>query len=433
MEQRAAFLRRYQAALQQHAETLAETIAWEVGKPLWEAKTEVAAMSSKVELVLGPGAAYSADTRVDELPGEIRYRPLGVVAVVGPFNFPGHLPNGHILPALLCGNCVVMKPSDKAPLTAQLIAHCFSQAGLPAGVFNVVQGASESGAHLTCHPEVDGVLFTGSARAGRAVVQQSLDRLDRLVALELGGKNAAVALSDCDIEQTARQVAFSAFVTAGQRCTATSRLVVCKPIAEALTTRIVELTRRLVVGHPCKDAPFMGPVIDDTSAQRHKQATDQAVAAGFVPLLPQQRVEPAPAEGAYVRPSIHRWDGIGPRDVPGYSDEELFAPDLAIYVVEDEEAALEQVNRSRYGLSASVFCSTRSQFERAAATLRVGVLHWNRAGAGASGRLPFSGIKGSGNHRPAGILTALTCAYPQAILLEQTPAVAGTWPGFPSS
>lgn len=424
-------LRRYQGALRSRATLLAHTIAWEVGKPHWEARTEVAAMIGKVDLSLGPGAEYTRNTQLRDLPGEIRYRPLGVVAVIGPFNFPGHLPNGHVVPALLTGNCVVMKPSDKAPLTAQVMAQCFVDAGLPDGVFNVVQGGADSGAALACHPDVAGVLFTGSARAGRAVVAQSLDRLDRLVALELGGKNAAVALDDCDVERTARQVAFSAFVTAGQRCTATSRLVVTAAVAERLCERIVDLARNLNVGHPCDEKTFLGPVIDEESAQRLEQAVESAAAAGFTPLLPLRRMPRPPADGAYLTPSVHRQQGPLAADVLGYTDAELFGPDLAVYVVKNEEQAYDVVNRSRYGLSASVFCADRKAFERAASALRVGVIHFNRAGAGASGRLPFSGIKASGNHRPAGILTGLTCTYPQAVLLEQPHADPGQWPGFP--
>lgn len=432
-QERQRALRRYQQALRDRATLLAETIAWEVGKPLWEAHTEVTAMIGKVDLSLGPGAAYTTDQHIPELPGEIRYRPLGVVAVIGPFNFPGHLPNGHVVPALLTGNCVVMKPSDKAPLTAQLMAQCFADAGLPAGVFNVVQGGAEHGADLAGHPDVTGVLFTGSARAGRAVVAQSLDRLDRLIALELGGKNAAIALDDCDIERTARQVAFSAFVTAGQRCTATSRLIATDAIAAPLCARITQLARELRVGHPFEEQIFLGPMIDEASAQRLERATQAAVAAGFTPMQPLQRQPFPPAAGAYMQPSVHccQWDFEG-GDVPTYTDEELFGPDLAVYVARNEEHAYELVNRSRYGLSASVFCARRDAFERASAALRVGVLHWNRAGAGASGRLPFSGIKASGNHRPAGILTGLTCTYPQAILLEQPGAGLGDWPGFPA-
>jgi succinylglutamic semialdehyde dehydrogenase len=424
-------LRRYQERVRAHRDEIALAIALEVGKPLWEARTEVDAMISKVDVSLGEGARYTAPQHVDDLPGEIRYRPLGVVAVIGPFNFPGHLPNGQIVPALLLGNTVVHKPSEKTPSTATWIARCLQQAGLPAGVFNLVQGAAESGRRLSVHSDVDGVLFTGSAVVGQRIVQDNAAHPERLVALELGGKNAAIVLDDCDLERTARAIAFAAFATAGQRCTSTSRLFATPGIAAALTERPAQIARAIRVGHPLDGDVFMGPMISRASRDALLAAQSRARAAGFEAVAPGGALAVPGHDGHYVQPAIHR----APRsdlEVEGYSDEELFGPDLAVYPADDMEAAVAAANRSRFGLAASVFTRSRPAFERAADGLRVGVVHWNRSSAGASGRLPFGGVKQSGNHRPAGILAATACAYPQGILLapadERGPLP--TWPGM---
>lgn len=429
IEARAQLLRSYQARLRTHAAAISELIAREVGKPLWEAKTEVDAMISKVDVMLGPGRVVT-DTRVlSDLPGEVRHLPLGVIAVIGPFNFPGHLPNGQIVPALLLGNCVVHKPSEKTPGVATWMARCFHEAGFPAGAFNVVQGPGEFGAELSTHAEVDGLMFTGSAAVGRRIVASQGGHFERLVALELGGKNASLVLDDCDLERTARTLAFAAYVTAGQRCTATSRLIVTSGIAEALIARLTEIARGLRVGHPLDAGVFMGPMISSAARERLIAAQEAARRSGFRALLPGGHVRVAGREGHYVQPALHVAEHAS-TEAPGYSDDELFGPDLAVYVVRDLEQGLSLANATWSGLTAAVFTGNRDAFEQAADVLRVGVLQWNRATAGASARLPFGGVAASGNHRPAGILAGAACSYPMALQLPAAQAEPlPNWPG----
>jgi acyl-CoA reductase-like NAD-dependent aldehyde dehydrogenase len=275
------------------------------------------------------------------------------------------------------------------------------------------------------------VLFTGSVEVGRRIAIANAARPDRLLALELGGKNVSVALDDCDVERTARCVAFAAFVSAGQRCTATSRLFVTAGVAEPLIARIAELARGLRVGYVLDDGVFMGPVISEGARQALLNAQAHARDAGFEDVLAGGAYEVPGRDGFYMAPRIAR----APRAdqiVPGYSDRELFGPDLAVHVVRDEEEALELAARSQYGLAAGVFTASRDAFERAADRLRVGVLCWNRPTAGASGRLPFGGVGQSGNHRAAGILAGLTCTDPVGVLLtpgHQDPLPS--WPGLP--
>jgi len=429
IDQRAAALRRYQASLRAHGAELTDIIAREVGKPSWEAKTEVDAMIGKVDVMLAEGRAVTDDRVIADLPGEVRRRPLGVVAVIGPFNFPGHLPNGHIVPALLLGNCVVHKPSERTPSVATWMARCMHEAGLPPGVFNVVQGPGEFGAELATHPEVDGLMFTGSAAVGRRIVASQGAHFERLIALELGGKNASLVLDDCDLERTARALVFSAYVSAGQRCTATSRLIVTRGIAPRLIARLAEITRGLVVGHPLEGAVFMGPLISDQARERLLIAQGVAIDHGFRAVVAGGPYAVDKHQGYYVRPALH----VAPApDViaPGYSDQELFGPDLAVYVVKDLDHALALANDTWSGLTAAVFTASRAAFEQAAEELRVGVLQWNRASAGASARLPFGGIRASGNHWPAGLLAGAACSYPLSVQFPSVePEPLPSWPG----
>lgn len=429
-EKRRACLLAYQARVRAHTESIARTIAREVGKPLWDARNEVLSMANKVDLSLGEGARFTRNEVLANLPGEIRFRPHGVVAVVGPFNFPGHLPNGQIVPALLLGNSVVFKPSDKAPGTAVWIARCVHEAGFPPGVFNVVQGGAATADALVRHDDIDGILFTGSLAVGKKIVAANLDRPGRIVALELGGKNASIVLDDCHLERTVREIAYSAFATSGQRCTASSRVIATRGIADALSERLSKAAKNAVVGYPLDEGVFMGSLISETARTNFLNAGRLASQAGFETLVDGTAVDVAGHPGYYVRPAVRRAPTANAEAV-GYTDVELFGPDLAIHVVDDVHAAVALANRTRFGLTSAVFTQSRDQFEAVADELSVGVIHWNRSSAGASGRLPFGGIKDSGNHRPAGITAGAQCAYPLAVYLAPSDdAPLPSWPGL---
>ncbi len=428
--EREAALRRYQRAVREHAEDIALTIAREVGKARWEAEAEARALAAKVDAMIGPGSEWTRNRTVPQAPGEIRYRPHGLVAVIGPFNFPAHLPNGQIVPALLHGNCVLFKPSEKAPSVASLVARCFHEAGFPPGVFQLLQGGSESARALVAHEEVDAVLFTGSVPVGKAIAKACAERPGKLVALELGGKNASIVLPDADLDLAARHVAFAAYATAGQRCTATSRLIVHRDVLQPLLDRLTVAARGAVVGHPLQPGVFMGPLVSGESMQRLLRAQERARAAGFEPIV---AGGPAPIEGYeghYVRPAIHLAPHADVR-VEGYTHDELFGPDIAVYPVGSDEEAAALTDATRYGLVASVFTRSRERFEWFAEELRVGLVHWNRSTAGASGLLPFGGVKDSGNHRPAGITAGLLATYPMAVLHAPPDAPLPSWEGLP--
>ena len=448
--ERVAVIRRLGAALKQHEERLARAIALDIGKPLWEARTEVAAAVTKAAITVDEGlslvrgfvpgpqgpvlldAALAGGTAAALPLAETRFRPLGVLAVLGPFNFPVHLPNGHILPALACGNTVVFKPSETAPHAAEVYARILHDAGLPAGVLNLVQGDGRVGAALAADPRVDGVLFTGSWAVGQAIEDATRGQ-SKLLALEMGGKNAALVLDDADEDKALYDVLFSAFVSAGQRCTASSRCIVQGPTARAdrFAKRLAALARELSIGHPLDDGVFMGPLASEAALRKFEEGVGAARNGGYPPGVPlpvselhSQRAEievvlaparrsPRGLTGCYSSPGVHR---VHRSARTPYEREELFGPDLAVFSVATDEEAVALANDTAYGLAAGVHTSSHERFARCLAGLACGIVNHNAPTVGASGRLPFGGLKRSGNHRPAGLWSTLYCAAPVAIL-----------------
>src|SRR6266851_847791 len=409
--ERTALVRRIGEVLKAREEELARAIALDVGKPLWESRAEVQACVAKAAITVEDGLRLVAPFPAPGQAGaECRFRPLGVLAVLGPFNFPVHLPNGHVLPALACGNAVVFKPSEIAPHAAELYARCLAEAGVPPGVFNLVQGPGPVGAALAVHPGVDGVLFTGSWAVGQAIQRACLGQT-KLLALEMGGKNAALVLRDADLDKAIYDAVFSAFVSAGQRCTAASRLIVEGPPAraDALAARIAAAAQRLSIGHPLRDGVFMGPLASEAALAKFLAGVSKAAET----VLEPRPLSPGGLRGSYVTPGVHR---VRERKGSAYEREELFGPDLAVYDAATADEAVAIANATDYGLAASVHTASREAFERCLSGLECGVVNWNAPTVGASGRLPFGGLKRSGNHRPAGLFSTLYCAAPVAIL-----------------
>lgn len=406
--ERTELVRRIGAVLRKREEELARAIALDVGKPLWEARTEAQACSAKAAITADEGLKLVSDFPAPGQGGaECRFRPLGVLAVLGPFNFPVHLPNGHILPALACGNAVVFKPSEVAPHAALAYARCLQEAGVPRGVFNLVQGGPAAGAGLSSHDGIDGVLFTGSWAVGQAIARANAGRT-RMLALEMGGKNAALVFADADPEKAAYDVLFSAFVSAGQRCTAASRAIVVGD-ARKFARRIAALARELKIGHPLDDGVFMGPLASPAALEKFERGLPRDVER----LLEPRRLRPRGLEGCYLSPSLHF---VERRTGSAYEREELFGPDLAVYPARSEEEAVAIANGTEYGLAASVHTRSEGAFDRAQRGLECGVVNWNAPTVGASGRLPFGGLKRSGNHRPAALWSSLYCAAPVAVI-----------------
>lgn len=408
LDARVAAVRAIAPRLAERKEELALTISREMGKPAWEARTEVAAAIGKIEVSVTDGLELTRDVTLPDGSG-YGFKPHGVLAVLGPFNFPLHLMHGHVVPALLLGNTVVLKPSEHTPFTGQIYAEILQAAGLPAGVFNLVQGAVEVGAPLAAHPDVDGVLFTGSYRAGLSIQRATLEQAGKLLALEMGGKNPALLLSDAPLDKALHDIAWGAYVTSGQRCSGTALCLVERSLLAAVRERLSQMLPGIRVGDP-REEVFMGPLAFAAARQEYEGALQQAKARG-ARLVAQSDCP----EGAALAPAtlheVERFDLTDP-----YLREELFGPDLTLVPVDHLEHAVEIANSLPYGLATSVFTSDPDRFEWARARLEYGCINHNAPTCGASSKLPFGGVKQSGNHRPAALWSSLYCAYPVATL-----------------
>lgn len=416
---RVDYLMRFKEALAARKEALARAIAREVGKPLWEARTEAGALTAKIDIMCGVGLDLTAEVFPEGVPGgRWRHRPLGVLGVLGPFNFPLHLPNGHIIPALATGNTVVVKPSELAPGCMQIYFECAQEAGLPDGVLNLVQGAGEVGQKLAAHRGINGVLFTGSWETGLAIKRATHDHYWKLLALEMGGKNTSIVLEDADLMQAVHEIALAGYLTTGQRCSATSRVVVHSQVADDFIDCLRDVSSRVTTGDALSEEeppPFMGALASKTGYEAFLRAQDDHEGGVLSNLLKGGRAR-EDLNGYFVKPSIWLANSV---DATGsHQGRELFGPDIVVYIVDSDAAAARVANATEYGLAMSVFTGDEARFERLAYDLRAGILNMNRSTCGASSRLPFGGIKKSGNDRPAALMAGLYCTYPQAQLRQ---------------
>ena len=412
LPQRIFFLQKFAEQLKANRADLAEAISRETGKPRWEALSEVDSMIGKVPVSIDAFNERRRPVETEAAGGTAatRFKPYGVVAVFGPFNFPGHLPNGHIVPALLAGNTVVFKPSELTPLVGQRTVELWEAAELPAGVLNLVQGGRETGSILAGHGGIDGLFFTGSVAVGRTLSRLFADHPEKILALEMGGNNPLIVHEASDLDAAAYLTIQSAFITAGQRCTCARRLVVPQgDPGDAFLDRLIAMTQSVKVGRFSDEPePFMGPVISVRAAENLLAAQETLKDRGGRALLEMRRVSDSPA---MLSPGIMNVTSISNRP-----DEELFGPLLQLIRVADFPQAIEEANRTAYGLSAGLLSDSRELYEHFFRRIRAGVVNWNRQTTGASGSLPFGGVGLSGNHHPSGYYAADYCSYPVASL-----------------
>ncbi len=410
LEARAAICQRFRDLLKANCEELARLISAEVGKPWWEARTEVTSMANKIDISLQAYQARTGLTQSTIADGEavLRHRPHGVFGVFGPYNFPGHLPNGHIVPALIAGNTLVFKPSEYAPRTAIRTVQLWIEAGLPAGVLNLVNGGRDTGAALAQHAALDGILFTGSYQTGAILHRQFAGQPGKMLALEMGGNNALAVWNVADVDAAVHHTVFSAFVSAGQRCTCARRLIVPDtPAGQAFLDRLVQVTSKIRVGKPGDEpAPFMGPVVSSAIADKLLQAQSDLIARGGKALLAMRKLED---NTGLLSAGI--LDMTGAAGVP---DEEWFGPLLQVVRVADFDAAIAAVNATQYGLAAGLLSDDAALWQKFQLQTRAGIVNWNRPTTGAASTAPFGGIGKSGNHRPSAYYAADYCAYPVA-------------------
>ncbi|EAQ77397.1 succinylglutamate-semialdehyde dehydrogenase [Blastopirellula marina] len=414
-EERATSLRAFAGAVRANRDAMTQAISAEVGKPLWDAATEVDAVAAKIEVTINAQQRRRPEETLD-LNGRIGrtwYRPLGVVAVYGPFNFPAHIANGQIVPALLAGNSVLFKPSELTPQVAELTTKLWNEAGLPPGVFNLLQGGAATGRLIAEHADLRGLFFTGSLTTGLKLRETLVHRPEVLLALELGGNNPLVVLEPDQNLSMLNQVIQSAFLTSGQRCTCVRRLILVGESA-AFLQQLQEKTSQIAVGAAdANPEPFMGPLIHAAAAERILSQQQRLVAGGAVPILESRRMPSGPA---FLSPGLIDVTTCGSR-----SDEEMFGPLLQVIRVDDFSAAIREANQTRFGLVAGLLGGGHDDFQRFRRQVNAGLVNWNLPTTGASGRLPFGGMGQSGNYRPAGYFATDFCNIPVAGLEPATP------------
>jgi 1-pyrroline-5-carboxylate dehydrogenase len=347
-------------------------------------------------------------------------RPHGVFAVISPFNFPMALAAGPISAAIIAGNTVVFKPSTAAPLSAVKLIEAFADAGVPAGVVNMIMGPGETvGQELQSNPGVDGIVFTGSYDVGMRLFRGFSTTWPRPCIVEMGGKNPAIVTRNADLDEAAEGIMRSAFGFGGQKCSANSRVYVERPVHDELVRRLVEKTEKIVIGDPLVRANWLGPIIDAKAVARHQQAVSEARANGTVFTGGEHLADGDLARGFYVEPTVV---GGLPADHRLFRDE-LFAPLTAVHAVDSLDEALGLANESQYGLTAGVYTEDEAEVGRFLDEIHAGVLYVNRRAGATTGAWPgvqaFGGWKGSGSTGKAG----LSMYYVAQFLREQSHTV----------
>lgn len=414
--ERIAIVERFKEIALASKPELAKLIARETGKVLWDATGEGGAVAGKADISVKAYKDRTGDMYRETAFGHaaLQHRGHGVMAVLGPYNFPAHLPNGQILPALIAGNTVVFKPSEQCPAVGEALMKIYDKAGFPPGVVNMVQGGRDTGAAVLSHPNVDGVLFTGSAKTGAYIHKMFGGRPEIVLALEMGGNNPLIVWDVADAKAAASHIVQSAFITSGQRCTCARRLIV--PVGatgDAIIGAVTEMTKALTLGAWDSESPVsIGPVVSADIASFVVKSAEALVDLGAKVLKPAKIGEQGPA---FVEPGLYDVTGC---DVP---DEEIFGPVLQIIRVKNWDMAIAEANNTRFGLSAGLISDQKPLWENFKARIRAGVVNFNRPTTGAAGFLPFGGPGASGNHNPGAYYAADFCAWPMASQVADAP------------
>ncbi|MCU0711868.1 MAG: succinylglutamate-semialdehyde dehydrogenase [Pirellula sp.] len=402
-------IQRYAQALERNKDAIAHCITLESGKPLWESKQEVMAAKSKVDNSIDALKKRRSECSSGSasLSNVIRYHPLGTVLVLGPYNLPLHLPGAHIVPSLLAGNTVVFKPSEKTPAVGDWIARCWQEAGLPDGVLETLHGAVEVAKQIVDKPDLAGVFFTGSHRGGVALHKQLAGRPDCLLALEMGGNNPLVVDGVRNVDASLQVIVQSCFITSGQRCTCARRLIVVEsPENRQLIEKLAQAVKKIRVGNPLQTPePFMGCLVSSEACESMLIAQSALRDRGAQPLSECKRMVGSPNS---LTP------GLFEINADLIDDEEHFGPLTTVMYADDFDHAIHLANATKYGLSAGLLSDDSSKFQRFVENVNAGIINWNSPTTGASGIMPFGGVRASGNHRPSGYFAADYCSYPKA-------------------
>ncbi|MGB0455213.1 MAG: aldehyde dehydrogenase family protein [Bacteriovoracaceae bacterium] len=419
IDDRIQALRRFQEIAISRETEIATAISLETGKPMWEAITEAKAIAAKVNVTIEESLPRIKTKNYESiLPAtnaSVSFKPIGPSLIIGPFNFPCHLANGQIVNTLLAGNSIIFKPSDKTSYCGEILIDCLHQANFPEGVINLIQGDGELARRLLREKSVKGVFFTGSKEVGLKVLKETYQDLSKLVSLELGGKNPAIVFEDGYSEATVYELLKGCFLTAGQRCTSTSIIALQRPLVDKFIEQFHQLSKNIIVDHPTEfdQEPFMGPLIDQAAVESYLLYIGMATREGIEEIMRGKALEKK-YPGHYVTPSIHLAQKFDPKS--HFLTSEIFGPNATIIPFDTKEEAFEIANATEYGLAASIFTKNDQNYQDALMELDFGLINRNRSTVGASSKLPFGGVKNSGNYRPAAVSTIDYSVYQVASL-----------------
>lgn len=410
LEERICCLEAFRQNLEKEKHLLAVTISQETGKPLWDSTSEVQAMINKIGISIEAKSVRCPEVTLPMPPTTImtRHKPHGVVAIFGPYNFPGHLPNGHIIPALLAGNTVVFKPSELTPMVAEVTLELWERCSLPKGVINLIQGGRDTGKLLAEHDEINGLFFTGSYETGKLLLNHFSKHPEKILSLELGGNNPLIIHEIDDVKAAAYLTLQSAFLSSGQRCTCARRLIVTDtPNREAFLEELVKMASRIKVG-ACTEIPepYMGPLISLDAANKILKAQADLISEGALPLLESKQLK---KDTPFLSPGI-----VDVTPVKKRRDQELFGPLLQVIRTKNLKEAIVEANNTAYGLTAGILTKNSADYQTFYQEINAGVVNFNTQLTGASSLSPFGGIGKSGNHRPSAFYAADYCSYPVA-------------------
>lgn len=421
-EERISYLQKFKEIAIKRKDEIAKAISMEVGKPYWESLTEAGAIAAKVDVTINESLRRIQSQKIDEimpnLNGHTHHRPLGPCLIIGPYNFPCHLANGQILSALIAGNSIIFKPSEKTIYSGQLLIECLAEAGFPNGVINMINGGAITSSELTKSEEIKGIFFTGSHGVGIKILENTYKQLDKMVALELGGRNSTILHEDIEMEHALAELLRSCYLSTGQRCTSTSLIFVHKNILEKFSDEFLKLTKKIRIDHPMsKTKPFMGPIIDQTAMDLYFDFHKLTMKEGAQCLVEPKRIS-REKEGYYISPSLHYLEK--PNLTSEFFQKEIFGPEACIIPYTDIEEAIQMANSTPYGLAASLFTQDSKKYDLFLRDMNAGILNLNRSTVGASSKLPFGGTKNSGNFHPAAVSMIDHCVSTMASLETYT-------------
>lgn len=416
LAQRSAIVEKFGASLVENKQALAKLIALETGKPYWETLTEAGAMAGKIAISIKANAERTGEKSSDigATRSTLRHKPHGVVAVFGPYNFPGHLPNGHIVPAIIAGNTLVFKPSELTPSVGRFMVELWQQAGIPSGVINLVQGEKETGITLAGNPDLDGLFFTGSSNTGHLLHRQFAGHPGKILALEMGGNNPLIIGEISDIRAAVNETIQSAYITTGQRCVCARRLFVANTAkGNHFLSELQAAVEKIQVGEQfAEPAPFMGSLISEQAADNMLSSQQKLLDLGANALVELKKLQPGTG---FVSPGL-----IDVSAIAKLPDEEHFGPLLQVIRYDEFSAAITGANNTQFGLAAGLFSDSKTQYDEFYSRIRAGIVNWNKQTTGASSAAPFGGVGASGNHRASAYYAADYCAYPVAGMESDT-------------